>query len=213
MNKKGDLEIKKWDELIHKNFQDGMVNSASLATIEITGVLDKFSLWLMVGVGATATLVIANLDKIIPYLTPLGFKIAVMLLALSSLAGFAAKYFSLVVTSAANVTVRLSELLQSELKNYQEQCQKRDEAGAVIGYVSELDIDLKLFSEQYANLFPFGKLRGRIRNGMKNLTEEVNEAGNKSAVHSLVYQAIAVFLQSVFYILFLIVVTYFINIQ
>ncbi|TCB98139.1 hypothetical protein E0L21_22480 [Kosakonia quasisacchari] len=203
--------VKEYDEIIQENFRNSLIDSASLATIETTTILDKFSMWLLVGVGATATLMIANIDKILPFITPFGFKISVFFLALSSLAGFLSKYYALVVFSAATVTVRMTELIQSKSKEYEEQCKKRDEMGRKIGYVSEIEVSLESFIDQYINLFPFQWLRNKIRKRMSVFT--VSKSGNKSAVHGVVFQSIALLLQSLSYIAFLIVVTYFINLH
>ncbi|WP_447840716.1 hypothetical protein [Enterobacter ludwigii] len=203
--------VKEYDEIIHKNFRNILIDNASLATIETTSILDKFSMWLLVGVGATATLMIANIDKVIPYITSIGFKVSVFLLALSSLAGFASKYFSLVVLSSATISVRMTELMQSELKNYEEHCKKRDEIGRDVGYVSEMEICMQSFTEQYVNLFPFKRLRNKIKKGMSEYNG--NNPGNKTAVHSVVYQSVALLFQALSYIAFLIVVTSFINLH
>ena len=80
--------IEEWDEVIHNNFHSGMINGASLATSEITSILDKFSMWLLAGVGGTAALIIANIDKVTPYTGIGGFKYIVLFLCASAIFGF-----------------------------------------------------------------------------------------------------------------------------
>lgn len=203
--------VKKYDEIIHQNLRNSLIDSASLATIETTSILDKFSMWLLVGVGATATLMIANIDKVLPFITPLGFKISVFLLAISSIAGFASKYFALVVCSSATVTVRMTELIQSKIKEYAENCKIRDEIGRDIGYVSDIELSIDSFTEQYVSLFPFQGLRNKVKKGMNFYSE--NRSGNRAAVHGVVFQGIALFVQALSYIAFLIVITSFINLR
>lgn len=203
--------LKKYDEIIHKNFRNSLIDSASLATIETTSILDKFSMWLLVGVGATATLMIANIDKVLPFITPLGFKVSVLLLVVSSLAGFTSKYFSIVVSSSVAVTVRMNELIQSKVKEYEEHCKRRDEIGRDIGYVSDIEVSMESFTNQYVGLFPFEFLRNRVKKGM-NLYVETN-SGNRGAVHGVVYQAIALFVQIFSYIAFMVIVASFINLH
>ncbi|MGA4563643.1 hypothetical protein ACK6TZ_01515 [Enterobacter hormaechei] len=203
--------VKKYDEIIHQNLRNSLIDSASLATIETTSILDKFSMWLLVGVGATATLMIANIDKVLPFITPLGFKISVFLLAISSIAGFASKYFALVVCSSATVTVRMTELIQSKIKEYAENCKIRDEIGRDVGYVSDIELSIDSFTEQYVSLFPFQGLRNKVKKGMNFYSE--NRSGNRAAVHGVVFQGIALFVQALSYIAFLIVITYFINLR
>ncbi|HAW2736207.1 hypothetical protein [Escherichia coli] len=169
------------------------------------------SMWLLVGVGATATLMIANIDKVLPFITPLGFKISVFLLAISSIAGFASKYFALVVCSSATVTVRMTELIQSKIKEYAENCKIRDEIGRDVGYVSDIELSIDSFTEQYVSLFPFQGLRNKVKKGMNFYSE--NRSGNRAAVHGVVFQGIALFVQALSYIAFLIVITSFINLR
>ncbi|TAT60204.1 hypothetical protein EGM92_28465, partial [Enterobacter cloacae] len=145
------------------------------------------------------------------FITPLGFKISVFLLAISSIAGFASKYFALVVCSSATVTVRMTELIQSKIKEYEENCKIRDEIGRDVGYVSDIELSIDSFTEQYVNLFPFQGLRNKVKKGMNFYSE--NRSGNRAAVHGVVFQGIALFLQALSYIAFLVVITSFINLR
>lgn len=66
--------IEKWEELINQNFHRSMVDAASSGVIETHSVFDKFSSWMVVGCGATAALMIVNIDKIIPYISTPGLR-------------------------------------------------------------------------------------------------------------------------------------------
>ncbi|MFW0767068.1 hypothetical protein ACN0IV_14665 [Trabulsiella odontotermitis] len=199
--------MEKWDSLIHSNFQRGMLDSMSQATIEATYVIDKFSMWLLVGTGATASIIIANLDKIIPYIGKGGFKLAVILLALSSLCGVVAKIYSIGVEGAAKLSLRAVELMKVKQQEYDEACQKRDDIAEKTGYESKFEPNFKKIVDGYVGLFPSKFLRSYLHKVLKH-ADEPNEGGNKKAVHSIVYQSIAVFTQSVLYVAFLVVVAF-----
>jgi hypothetical protein len=194
-----------WDALIHKNFQRGMLNCMSQATIEATYVMDKFSMWLLVGTGATASIMIANLDKIIPYMGSLGFKIAVIFLALSSLSGLIAKIYSIGVEASAKLSLRAAELMKTIQKDYEGACQKRDDIAEKKGYESNFEPNLEELIADYVSLFPTKLMRNYLHKVLKR-ADVVNNGGNKKAVHSVVYQSTAVFIQSVLYVIFLLIV-------
>lgn len=151
--------IEEWDEVIHYNFHSGMINGASLATSEITSILDKFSMWLLAGVGGTAALIIANIDKVTPYTGIGGFKYIVLFLCASAIFGFLAKYFSIVVHSSVAVSIRMAQISAEELKKYHEHCKERDEIGSEINYVSDRNVDVNEFYNDYMSLYPTSFLR------------------------------------------------------
>ncbi|WNN49900.1 hypothetical protein RIN58_07315 [Siccibacter colletis] len=208
--KKVEEDLRAYDEIIHQNFHKGLIDSASLATIESTTTLDKFSIWMLVGVGATATLIISNIDKILPYLGAIGFNLAVFFLTLSALAGFIAKYYAIVVSISAAVTVRMDELAKEKQAAYEKSIELRDGLAKEIGYESIHQININDFYEAYISLFPFKRLRLKIRMAIAAHSSQPH-SGNKPAVHGVVYQSIALLFQALFYIAFLLVVVLFIS--
>lgn len=203
-------ELHEYDRMIHQNFHRGIIDSASLATIESTTTLDKLSMWMLVGAGATATIIIANIDKVLPYLGPAGFKLAVVFLVLSALSGFAGKYFAIVVSITATVTVRMAELVKEKQTAYEKNIEFRDRWANEISFESTQDINLREVYAGYVSLFPFEWLKKKVRIAMESHGSQPL-SGNKPAVHGVVYQSIALLLQAMFYIMFLVDVVLFIS--
>lgn len=194
--------IDEWDAAIHDNFQKGMINGASLATSETTSIIDKTSMWLLAGVGGTAALIIANIDKITPYTGIGGFKCIVLFLCISAIFGFLSKYYSIVAHSSVAVNIRMTEISSEELKKYLENCKLRDEAAEGIAYVSKKDIDVNNFLKDYIELYPTNFLRKRVEKTFMKMNQD-NLYGNKSVVRCVVYQSICLMLQAISYVLFL----------
>lgn len=204
--------IDEWDAVIHENFHRGMINGASLATSETTSIIDKFSLWLLAGVGGTAALIIANIDKIIPYTGVGGFKYIVLFLCVSAILGFLSKYFSIVVHSSVAVNIRMAEISAEELKKYLENCKARDEVAEGIAYVSERDVDVNESLNDYKELYPTNFLRKKIKKTFEKMQQD-KLYGNRSAVRCVIYQSVCLFLQALFYVFFLISVAVLISIR
>ena len=204
--------IEEWDAVIHENFHKGMINGASLATSETTSILDKFSMWLLVGVGGTAALIIANIDKITPYTGIIGFKCIVLFLCMSAVFGFLSKYFSIVVHSSVAVSIRMAQISTEELKKYEENCKARDEVGQEISYVSKKNVDVNEFINDYIKLYPSDFLRKKIKKTFEKMSQDTLH-GNRSAVKCVVYQSVCLVLQALFYIFFLISVAVLIGIK
>ena len=66
-----------------------LMMSSAIAT---SPIIDKFSTWLLAGCGATAALMITNMNAIIPLIGDLEFKLSIYLLIASALAGLLQKY-------------------------------------------------------------------------------------------------------------------------
>ncbi|WP_447868916.1 hypothetical protein [Raoultella ornithinolytica] len=204
--------IDEWDAIIHENFHGGMINGASLATSETTSIIDKFSMWLLAGVGGTAALIIANIDKIIPYTGVVGFKFIVLFLCASAIFGFLSKYFSIVVHSSVAVSIRMADISAEELNKYSENCKARDEVAEGVGYVSKRDVDVNDFLNDYISLYPTNLLRKKIKKTFEKMKQD-KLYGNRSAVQCVVYQSLCLLFQALFYVFFLISVAVLISIR
>jgi hypothetical protein len=84
-----------WATINKSNFEISFVEGIFLASLTGSPIIDKFSIWLLAGTGATAALMIANLDKLVPLLGANILKISMYVLLLSALFGFMAKIKSI----------------------------------------------------------------------------------------------------------------------
>ena len=80
--------LKNWAEINKKNAEIGFTEGLFTGALVSSSIIDKFSTWLLAGTGATAALMIANLDKLSPVLGVAVFKQAIYLLVVSALLVF-----------------------------------------------------------------------------------------------------------------------------
>ncbi|MHA0274773.1 hypothetical protein [Enterobacter ludwigii] len=202
--------IEKWEDLINQNFHRGMVDAASLGVIETHSVFDKFSSWLLVGCGATAALMIVNIDKIIPYISTTGLRYAIVFLTLSACCGFFAKYFEINASIAESAGQKTSTLMSARASEYENAMKTFDELTKDSGYQPKEGPSYSEFAQSFINLFPYKFLREKLR---KHVIRETGlpEPGNRKAVHAVVHQSMLVCLQAAFYIVFLLTIAFSIN--
>ncbi len=89
------LSIVNWNNIVNNNTEDKVVSSWYMSSNEGSVILDKFSIWLLVGTGATASLFITQIKDILHYLTHDGFIVGMILLVLSSISGILAKFYAI----------------------------------------------------------------------------------------------------------------------
>lgn len=194
-----------WERLIDSNFHNAMLESASYGIISTHEVFDKFSTWLLVGTGATAALMIVNIDKIIPFVDALGMRWGIILLIASALAGFTSKVFSIQAAIAQMSVDKSKDAMMQKAAEYQAALDKFDEIADKAGYKRGEGASMEFFTRDFINLFPFGFLRRRVAAIVQSDAKN-KSAGNFRAVHAVVYQSIAVLLQVVSYLSFLLII-------
>jgi len=84
-----------WNDLTKENVKQEIVSAMYLSMSKSTTIIDKFSLWLLAGTGATGALLITQVSSVLPYLSLEGFQVCIYILVASALFGFFAKYRSI----------------------------------------------------------------------------------------------------------------------
>ncbi|WP_337036363.1 hypothetical protein [Enterobacter asburiae] len=202
--------IEKWEELINQNFHRSMVDAASSGAIETHSVFDKFSSWMLVGCGATAALMIVNIDKIIPYISTPGLRYAIVFLTLSACCGFVAKYFEINASISEAAGQKTATIMKARVSEYEEAMKAFDDLTKHTGYQAKEGPTYEEFAESFIGLFPYNFLRKKLRQQVIR-KQGLPEPGNRKAIHAVVHQSIIVCLQAAFYILFLLTIAYSIN--
>lgn len=204
--------FEKWEKLIDSNFHNAMLESASYGIVSTHEIFDKFSTWLLVGAGATAALMIVNIDKIIPYVDALGMRCGVIMLTASAFFGFTAKVFNINAAIALISFEKTKDAMMQKAAEYQSSLDKFDEIAEKAGYTRGEGATKESFTRDFINLFPFALLRRKIA-AIAQSNEKNRRAGNFRAIHAVVYQSIAVILQVVSYLFFLITIAMSIHIN
>lgn len=195
--------LEKLEELIETNFHNSMVSAASEAIIGTHEVFDKFSSWLLVGSGATAALIIVNVDKIVPYVSQFGLRWGILLLTASALFGFCAKYFEIAVSASKKVGQDSTDLMTGKMKAYEEALERFDNIAEKSGYIRNEKNQFENFLADFINLFPYDFMRRKIARIIDKDKDKLAR-GNRRAIWYVVHQSFSVFLQSLFYLFFLV---------
>lgn len=190
------------EKVAHQNFHRKFLDSLSLATIKTNTIFDKFCKWLLLGTGATATLIIVNLHNVIQHVDKLGLQIAILLLIISALMGFLSQYFNVIISVMIKIAECSAQTLMVQYEEYQQQMSAFAAEETLADYESTYAPDFAKIMEDYINLFPSEFLKSRLRKVMES-AEKNKSGGNPMVVSAVVYQFCAVLLQALFYLLFL----------
>lgn len=97
----------------HEIASDVLLQTSAIAT----PLLSTFSAWLMAGLGAAFTLLVANLDSIAKYVWACNFRWALLWFSASLLAGLAARFLSVVVSASLTSNAVFSERLPKAIQS------------------------------------------------------------------------------------------------
>ncbi|MFS9531684.1 hypothetical protein Q6247_26325, partial [Klebsiella pneumoniae] len=75
----------------------------------------------------------------------------------------------------------MAQISAEELKKYHEHCKERDEIGSEINYVSDRNVDVNEFYNDYMSLYPTSFLRKKIKKTFDKIGKDKLH-GNRSAV-------------------------------
>ncbi len=137
-----------------------------LTYLNTSPLIDKFSTWLLAGCGATAALLISNIDSMIPILTLQKFRDATLMLCLCGLFGFYQKYISIKI----QVFTRIGDFFSEKYLPYYAQYLKEMTRLEGLASLHKLKIDTQLNLERLHDEFmrsvPFFK-RKKASKGFK----------------------------------------------
>jgi len=117
--------------------------------------IDKFSLWLLAGVGATVALIISNSDRMSLIIPAHIISYTLFALALSMLFGVISKYLSLVVKNMSGTISCIELFLPSILDNYSKEVEEIKKTGNSYGIEIKTEINFHLILEQFKDGLPF----------------------------------------------------------
>jgi len=200
-NLKPTTAVEEWNSLNKENTEQSFVSSMFQSMTETTSVIDKFSTWLLAGSGATGALLITQIDSVIPNLTEIGFRLCLVIIALSAIFGFIAKYYSLRCEIQNKTQVKMLELITPILeKHYQDEVTIKDFATKE-GLQLDTQVDFHLIIVEFSR--PFPKL---IQWLIKRKLDKVGmdrQAGFHIAAKVYMLQILWTFLQASMFLIFL----------
>ena len=189
-----------WNRLNKENAEHGFVTSLYQSLAETSPLLDKFSIWLLAGTGATAALMITQIESILPFLTEKGFKACLVVLVFSSISGFFAKYFALRCEIQTKVQSKLSELVGPILDKHSDDKRKISDFAKKRGIEIQADLDFSNIINEFSRPFPRWIRWLIVRKTEK--TSGDRQAGSHVAIKAYMSQTRWTFFQAVLFISF-----------
>ena len=111
-------------ENLIKNTELNISGISFRAMLNSSLILEKFSTWLLAGIGATCALIIANINSMSKIIDISTIKYSLMLLVISGLFGFLSKYYSIQIQIVLEVDEILRNLLPKILETHIEEEKK-----------------------------------------------------------------------------------------
>ena len=173
------------------------------SAIGTSPIIDKFSTWLLAGCGATAALMITNMNAIIPLIGNLEFKLSIYLLIALALAGLLQKYKSIALQIFHGITERLNQeasVIETEQqKTFKELQMTGKEHGVDLGI--SLSVDIQRIKKEFSEAAPFFLRNKAIKNFEKGSKDILH--GWRKMLKVLKWQYYYLVLQIIFFIVFI----------
>jgi hypothetical protein len=146
--------LSEWNRLNKTNAENALASAMFAGLLSTSPIIDTFSVWLLAGSGATAALMVANADKIIPFLGQSGFKISGVALVLSALFGVLSKARAVQCQIGYGNQQKITELMKPILDNHLAHEEKINEAAASRGISLATAVDLERVTSEFTKYFP-----------------------------------------------------------
>ncbi|MEK6791012.1 MAG: hypothetical protein AABY45_04845 [Deltaproteobacteria bacterium] len=200
-NSKQTDPLLEWNRLNKENAEQALVSATFKCMADTSPIVDKFSMWLLAGTGASGALLISRIEAVIPHLTATGFKWCLFFLIVSAILGFLAKYKSLRCQIQNEVNTKLTELMPAIFAKHKEDKTEIQEYAKQRGVALETDISLSKVIAEFAKPFPFWVRWLIERQVIKN--QGNRQAGFHVAIKAYSGQLFFTFWQAVFFLAFL----------
>jgi hypothetical protein len=190
-----------WNRLNKENAEHNFVSALFRSMAQTSPIVDKFSLWLLAGTGASGALLVSQIQAVLPHLTAKGFKICLICLVISAVFGFLAKYKSLRCQIQSEMQEKLlafsEEIFEAHEKSESEIKEHAERRGIEI----QTDIDFSNIITEFSKPFP-RMARWAIKRQAKN-SQGDRQAGYHAAIKPYFGQLQYTLWQSVSFLAFL----------
>lgn len=196
-----DKPLQNWNRLNNENTKQDFVSALYQSMSETTFVIDKFSTWLLAGTGATGALLVMQIQSVLPHLTVSGYRVCVIILVVSAIFGFIAKYYSIRCEIQNRILSRMKELATPIIEKHEEDKEKIQKYAAEDGIKLYSEIDLKDIMKEFSR--PFSKfVRWLILRSVQKATGD-RQAGYHAAIKSYMKQANSTLFQAILFLAFM----------
>lgn len=191
-----------WNRLNKENAEQAIVSSIYQNLAGTTSKIDKFSTWLLAGTGATSALLITQIASILPYLTTKGFKICLMMLVISAILGFVAKYKSLRCEIQLHVQTEAQKSMDPILKKHGEDEDRIVQYAKQRGIQLQTDVEISNVIAEFVRPFPFW-MKWLVKRQTSRIGND-RQAGYHVAILAYLSQIRWTLSQAIFFVAFII---------
>lgn len=192
-----------WNRLNINNAEQDLVSAMFSSIISTAPIIDKFVSWLLAGAGATAALMIANINNILPFLSKEGFKVAGAFLVISGVLGLVAKIKSIQCQVAYENDIKIREKMKPILQKHEEDEDKIQAHAKERGIELETEIDInKVLIEFYK---PAPKWAAWLAMRYINKHKDNRQVGYIKPMQTFYLVSSLAFMQAVSFIVFFVV--------
>lgn len=193
-----------------ENAVQEFVSSVFISMAETSPTMDKFSIWLLAGTGATGAFLIAQASSVLPHLTTFGFKVSMALLISSAVFGVIAKLSSIRCETQTHMMSKFPERLEPVFEKHREAAEEIQEFASKRGMKIETGFKLSDVVDEFLKPFP-SWVQWIVRRKMKKESVYNRQAGYHIAVKAYFYQSIFTFTQVCLFLCFMTAGAYFVT--
>lgn len=179
-----DVGLTEIAESIKKKAEDQILGAYYTSVFEMSPLVDRFATWLLAGIGATAALIIANIESISNIVPFTHIKNGLWVLTISALFGFVEKFLALDIQTTAAQELKLRQIL----KESSEEFYRRMEGVKLVAAAKNMDIkaevDIKGALDKFAKAHPWYK---RIQLNRHRSVEDAQKARLRRYYRQLTY--------------------------
>ena len=194
-------------ELADKLNKETELNISQLtykAVLNSSAVLEKFSSWLLVGIGATCALIITNINNISKIIDPAIIKYSLLILVVSGVLGFLCKYYYIQIQIVLELDdilrTRLPEIMSIHIEQEKIVHEKAKEQGVLVNTVPDIIGSMR----KVIDSIPWFKKRSALKGFDKGLKDPL--FGYRRGIRFLYYQSVVTILELVCFLLFIFIV-------
>jgi hypothetical protein len=190
-----------WNRLARENTENAIVSSMFEAALKASEPIETFSAWLMVATAAVASFLIANAEKLLPYISKAGFVTCGTFLCVSCIFGLLSKIFAVRCKIGAETGAAVRKTFGEHLAAYKQEEEKIQKGAEFWGINLQSGIRIERVLQEFLLPFP-GWVR---RQAQRHFTKH---AGNPqiayvAQVKTLQAQGMAAFVQALCFLGFL----------
>lgn len=143
-----------WNRLARQNAENAIVSSMFEAGFQASEPIEAFSTWLLVGAAAVASFLIANAEKLVPFIGRQGFLVCGSLLCLSCLFGMVSRVLALQCRIQIQTGAAVRKTFAEHLAKHIKEEKKIEESAAVWGITLETGVRLERILDEFFSPMP-----------------------------------------------------------